>query len=64
MNGGAGDEDYLFAEGLPLPGGRARFQTFEPALQIPEYRSVPYCVIDEKFRIFRDRTWMARGEET
>jgi predicted molibdopterin-dependent oxidoreductase YjgC len=62
LGGRADGEDFLFADGFPLPGGKARFQTFEPELRIPEYTPVPYCVTDEKLMVFREKHLIRAGE--
>jgi predicted molibdopterin-dependent oxidoreductase YjgC len=58
----ADGEDFLFAKGFPLPGGKARFQTIETELSVPEYNLASYCVTDEKLRLFREKNLMRAGE--
>ena len=58
----ADGEDFLFAKGFPLPGGKARFQTIETELSVPEYNLASYCVTDEKLRVFREKNLMRAGE--
>jgi predicted molibdopterin-dependent oxidoreductase YjgC len=62
LGGRANGEEFLFAEGFPLPGGKARFQPIEPEQGIPEYYPAPYCVTDERLAVFRERNLMRAGE--